>query len=107
MYKYIAASFKYNFNMRVVKDVYDDVQNAASQFLKENYGWSLNDIAAMLFVDPILDDDHIVIEVRCELDLDDWDKLCAHLDPVVQKYNKEAYFDMVGPGIAEAWIYEL
>lgn len=107
MYKYIVASSEYKLDMRVIKDVYDDVQNAASKFLKENYGWSPSDIADMLFVEPRLDGDYVVIEVRCELDYDDMVEMCSHLDPVVQKYNKEAYFDMVDPGIAEAWIYKL
>ena len=107
MYKYISASGEYKLDMRLVKDIHDDVQNAASQFLREELGWSLSDVADMLFVEPTLNDDNIVIEVRCELDYDDMIEMCAHLDPVVQSYNKESYFDMVDPGIAEAYIYKL
>lgn len=46
----------------------------------------------------------LVAEVRAELDFEGSMKLAEILDPVVRKYDKEAYFDAVTNGIIEAVI---
>lgn len=50
------------------------------------------------------DKDTIEVEVRADLSYDDFDKLLPRLNRIVQTYDKEAYFDMVEPGIARAVI---
>lgn len=48
--------------------------------------------------------DKIRIEVRADLDYDGMDYLSEELNPIVEKYDKDAYFDMVTSGIMEAYI---
>ena len=45
----------------------------------------------------------IKAEVRYEPMFDEFE-LCSALDPIVQKYDKDAYFDLYDSGIAEAYI---
>lgn len=44
------------------------------------------------------------IEVRAELDYDGMSRLADALDPIIQRYDSEAYFDMVDAGIMEAYV---
>lgn len=44
------------------------------------------------------------VEVRVELGYDDMFDFITHLDPIIQKYDPEAYFDMDEPGICSAYI---
>lgn len=50
------------------------------------------------------EDNDIIVEVRAELDYDGMMNLVDYLNPVVKGYDKESYFDMVEPGIAQAVI---
>ena len=50
------------------------------------------------------DADQYRIEVRAELGYDSMSRLSVALDPIIQKYDSEAYFDMVSPGIMEAYV---
>lgn len=43
------------------------------------------------------------IEVRAELGYNSMTKLADHLDKIVQKYDKEAYFEQVEPGIMQVY----
>lgn len=47
----------------------------------------------------------IKAEVRAELNYDELSELCEFLDPVVQKYDTNTYFEPVEPGIIEAYIH--
>lgn len=44
------------------------------------------------------------VEVRAEVDYDGLMSLCDALNPIVQEYDKDSYFEPVEPGIIEAWI---
>lgn len=44
------------------------------------------------------------VEVRAEVDYDGLMTLCDALNPIVQRYNKDSYFEPVQPGIIRAWI---
>lgn len=107
MYRYVkSAELKTHSNLKAdMKAIQDDVLNAASDYLKNEFGWDFNDIADMFFIDvDITSDDRIKVEIRAELDYDDMIGLCNSLDDVLESYDRYAYFDMVSPGIAEAWI---
>jgi len=55
--------------------------------------------------DSIDNEDCIKCEVRAELGFDGFMRLTEEfLDPIVKKYDKDSYFDMVDGGIAEAYI---
>lgn len=44
------------------------------------------------------------VEVRAEVDYDGLMSLCDALNPIVQRYDKDSYFEPVQPGIIQAWI---
>ena len=89
----------------MIKALNDPLYTKASQYLKNNLGWSLKDISDMLFIDiSKIDANRYRIELRAELDYDWMFDLVKTLDHIVQRYDKGAYFDMVEPGISEAFI---
>lgn len=92
-------------NSSYMKEIQDTIYNTASKYLKA-FGWDLNDIADYFICDVAqTDDNRIHVEIRAELDYEDMDKLMELLDRVINvKFDKDAYFDMVAPGIAEAFI---
>ena len=64
------------------------------------------------FVNPIIDiedykgeyDNDIKVEFRAELNYPELEEICNVLDKVIQKYDKQAYFEPVEGGIADAFI---
>lgn len=44
------------------------------------------------------------VEVRAEVSYDGLMTLCDALNPIVQRYDKDSYFEPVQPGIIQAWI---
>lgn len=107
MYRYVkSAELRTQSNLKAdMKAIQDDVLNAASDYLKNEFGWDFNDISDMFFIDvDTTSDDRIKVEIRAELDYDDMIGLCNSLDDVLESYDRYAYFDMVSPGIAETWI---
>ena len=50
--------------------------------------------------------DRFRCEVRAELGYDGMGELCNVLNPIVERYDKDAYFDFVDSGILEAYIYK-
>lgn len=89
----------------MIKTLNDQLYDKASQYLKNTLGWTLKDISDMLFIDiSKIDGNQYRIEVRAELDYDWMFDLVKTLDYIVQRYDKGAYFDMVEPGISEAFI---
>lgn len=109
MFKYIKSKCKQKpikaSSSSMIKALNDQLYAKASQYLKNNLGWTLKDISDMLFIDiSKIDGNQYRIEVRAELDYDWMFDLVKTLDYIVQRYDKGAYFDMVEPGISEAFI---
>ena len=107
MYRYVKSGTQVSQNnLRTnMKDIQDDVLNATSDYLKNEFGWDLNDIADMFFIDvDTTSDNRIKVEIRAELDYDDMIGLCNSLNDVLEPYDENAYFDMVDSGIAEAYV---
>ena len=90
-----------------MKAIHDKILNAASKRMqKSDMGFPLSEIADYLIVEEEeTEDGALKIEVRCELDYNGMRKLAEVLDPIVARYDKNAYFDMVAPGIMEAFIF--
>lgn len=87
------------------KELQDKLYNKASEILQNpEFGFPLNEIAEILFVEIHEDDYNIIAEVRGELSYEGMDTLARALNPIVEKYSKNAYFDMVEPGIMEAYL---
>lgn len=90
-----------------MKAIHDKLLNAASKRMqKSDMGFPLSEIADYLIVEEEeTEDGALKIEVRCELSYEGMSKLAEALDPIVARYDRNAYFDMVAPGIMEAFIF--
>ena len=82
-----------------------EVVTTTSDFLIET-GVEEDDVP--LFTDFEIEDegDRIRIEIRCELDYDNIFELIQLLNPIVIKYDDNAYFDVEQPGVIIAYIYK-
>ena len=64
------------------------------------------------FINPIIEiedykgdyDNDIKVELRAELNYPELEEVCTTLDKVIQKYDKQAYFEPVTSGIADAYM---
>lgn len=68
------------------------------------YGFDESEAKQYSRVDASIDDQHGRIEIGCELDYDGLMRVCQELDPIVQAYDPDSYFEPVDPGIAEAYV---
>lgn len=102
--KVIAAKALYQVN-ELIKEIQDTVYNVASKYLKAE-GWDMSDVADYFMVDvQEVEPGVIRAEIRGELEYEQLSELCNQLDKVVAvKFDKDAYFEPVEPGIAEAFI---
>lgn len=89
----------------MIKEIQDTVYNVSARYLKAK-GWDLSDIADYFVVDvQEVEPGVIRAEIRGELSEDELFGLMKQLDRVIAvKFDEEAYFDAVTPGIAEAFI---
>lgn len=83
------------------KELYD----SASELMQTpEFGFVENEIPSYLFVEVIDGGDHILAEVRCEVTYEGLMDLAEHLNPIVSKYDEDAYFDAETSGILRAYI---
>ena len=69
------------------------------------YGFDESEAKQYSRVDAsIKDNQYGRIEIGCELDYDGLMRVCQALDPIVQAYDPDSYFEPVDSGIAEAWV---
>ena len=72
---------------------------------KSEYGFDKDEIKDYIVVEVNkLNDEEIKVEVRAELDYEAFNKLIDELDPIIQAYDNNSYFDMEDTGIAVAYI---
>lgn len=102
----------------IVKSLQDKLINRCAKWFRDDFGHmddselteflpelGYNDINDMFVVEVTLEDDgRIRAEVRAELSYDGLYDLGEACNPIVQKYDKEAYFDMDEPGIMSAYL---
>lgn len=102
--KVVAAKAPYQVN-ELVKEIQDTIYNVTSKYLKAE-GWEMSDIADYFVVDVSEAEPGVIrAEIRGELDYEELSDLCNQLDKVIAvKFDKDAYFEPVEPGIAEAFI---
>lgn len=87
-----------------IKTLHDALLNRASQVMRMN-GFPLNEIADYLVVDiQPAEDGWLNCEVRAELSYEGMSDMIDALNPIVQKYDKDAYFDNVTGGIISAYL---
>ena len=102
--KVIAAKAPYQVN-ELIKEIHDTIYNVSSKYLKAK-GWDMTDIADYFVADvQEVEPGVIRAEIRGELGYEQLSELCSQLDKVIAvKFDKDAYFEPVEPGIAEAFI---
>lgn len=90
-----------NIMRKLVKQLY----NAASKVMQSaDFGFSANEVDDYLTVEAENSLDAVRIEVRAEVSYDGLEMLADVLNPIIQKMDPDAYFDMVEPGLMEAYV---
>lgn len=85
----------------------DEIYTKAIEvMMSPNFGFSKEEAEAYTYVDVYDSDEHdaTVVELRAEVSYDGMMELALACDPIVAKYDEDAYFDMESPGIAVAYI---
>ena len=86
------------------KDLKSKIREVA---ISEEFGFDVSEIDNYFYLDiEELDNGRIRVEVRAEVDYEGLEYLANELDPIIQKYDKNSYFEPVEPGIAEAYLYD-
>lgn len=86
-----------------IKSLKDNLYAAASRYMR-SLGYTLSDIVDYLTIDIENTKSYYKVYVYAELDFDDMRELADQIDPIVQRYDKNSYFDNVDPGIMVAVI---
>lgn len=71
---------------------------------RPDFGFTEKDVDDYTVVEISQEDIGTKVQVRAELDYDAFEKLIDELNPIVQAYDKNSYFEMEEPGIASAII---
>lgn len=84
----------------------DLMQNLVDVMSSPNFGFSRNEAIDYSRVDIRFDDDEngIEVEVGAEVDYDGLMQIAQDLDPIIQSYDKAAYFDAEDAGLLIAFI---
>lgn len=103
---YNSLGWKKKTEAKSLKTLVTKIQNKINKVLQEpEYGFTEKEIKDYTVVETEkLNDEEIKIEVRAELDYEGLDNLMTELNPIIQKYDENSYFDADEPGIASAII---
>lgn len=104
----IQSSSSVDANTDEYSDILEEIREQCSTKLihiMSQYGFDETEAKEYSRVDASIEDNQYGrIEIGCELDYDGLMRVCQELDPIVQAYDPDSYFEPVDPGIAEAWI---
>ena len=81
-----------------------ELVTTALDWLTENCFEDYDDASAYTYFDVEDEGDRVKFEIRCELGYDQMGELCMVLDPILIKYDPNAYFDFEDSGIISAFI---
>ena len=86
-----------------------ELRNKISEIAtSEEFGFDDHEIDNYFYLDiEELDNGRIRVEVRAEVDYEGLEYLANELDPIIQKYDKNSYFEPVEPGIIDAYISDV
>lgn len=80
----------------------NEIESAAKRvMMSPEFEFEASEVKEYSFVDVNGDG---TIAVRAEVDYDGLETLMSVLNPIIQKYDKDSYFEPVEPGIIEAYI---
>lgn len=68
------------------------------------FGFPEDEIDQYSYIDIRDSIDGVMVEVRSELSYDSMSELAEALDPIIEKYDKDAYFDQEDPGIMNTFL---
>lgn len=71
------------------------------------FGFPADEAEEYSAVDVIQLEDGLKAEVRAEVSYEGLELLCEALDPIVAKYDTDAYFEPEVPGIISAYLYNI
>jgi hypothetical protein len=94
-------------NTNEYSDILEEIReqcNTKLIHIMAQYGFDESEAKQYSRVDASIDDQYGRIEIGCELDYDGLMRVCQELDPIVQAYDPDSYFEPVDPGIAEAYV---
>lgn len=81
----------------------DEILSAVKDvMMSPNFGFLEDEVNEYSFVDVYPEGR---VEVRAEVDYDGLMDLVSALNPIIQKYDKDSYFEPVEPGIIEAYLH--
>lgn len=98
--------------MAIANDIANALEKGCREWLasqgypevkEDRYDMSIDDMMDYVVIDIEVDDGRAYAEVRAELGFDATLDLLNYLDPIIQKFDKDAYFDMEEPGISRAY----
>jgi hypothetical protein len=88
----------------LIKEIKEAIRDYYSDFDDEEYKDFIEDYT-IVEITPAFDNDMLKVEVRMEIGYDSFIELIDEkLNPIIQKYDKEAYFDMEDAGIANTFL---
>lgn len=104
----IQSSSSVDANTDEYSDILEEIReqcNTKLIHIMAQYGFDETEAKEYSRVDASIEDNQYGrIEIGCELDYDGLMRVCQELDPIVQEYDPDSYFEPVDSGIAEAWI---
>lgn len=92
-------------NTNMLSKIQIELNNKLHEVMTElPFGFLPEEVDEYSVVEVTEDRNKIKAQVRAELNYDELFELCEFLNSVVQKYDTDAYFEPVEPGIIEAYI---
>ena len=94
-------------NMKLDKEsLQKEIIDSTISYMEEDMGYDEDDSRAFTDFDFEQSVDSYKVEVRAELNYSSLQGLVDTLNPIIEKYDKNAYFDMETSGIITAYIFE-
>lgn len=91
---------------KIISEIHQKVDHKLRKIATSpEFGFEDNEYKDYFRVNVNLVGDHqIKVEVGAEVSYDGLIEICDGLNTVVEKYDKDSYFEPVDPGIIECWI---
>lgn len=89
----------------IASEVHQQVANKVKEVMTKDWHLDEEDVRDYSRVDATFtEDDQLMIEVGIEVGYNGLMKMCDALNPIVQYYDADSYFEPVDPGIIAAWL---
>ena len=88
-----------------LNEIRDEINKAVKKvMMSPEFGFLEDEVDEYSVVEVSDENDRIKVEVRAEVGYEGLMTLCNALDPIIQKYDKDTYFEPVTSGIIDAYI---